>query len=87
MLMGRLVWRRALGLYDDIDLFPPVAGRPPSKRKLIARFDVHHLVLAATDDALTPVSVHLDAQDEVKQERKRIASRHEWVVDLLRGGK
>ena len=85
--MGRLVRRRALGLYDDVDLFPPIASRPPSEWKLIARLGVHHLVLAATDDALTPVSVHLDAQDEVEQERKRIASRHEWVVDLLRGGK
>ena len=87
MLMGRLVRRRALGLYDDVNLFPPVASRPPSERKLIARLGVHHLVLAAADDALTPVSVHLDAQDEVEQERKCIASRHEWVADLLRGGK
>ena len=87
MLMGGLVRRRALGLYDDVDLFPPVAGRPPSKRKLIARLGVHHLVLAAADDTLAPVSIHLDAQNQIEQERKRIASRHKWVVDLLRGGK
>ena len=82
-----MVRRRALGLYDDVDLFLPVAGHPPSERKFIARLGVHHLVLAAADDALTPVSVYLDAQDEIEQERKCIASRHEWVPDLLRGGK
>lgn len=84
-MMGRLV-RRALGLYNDVDLFPPVASPPPSERKLIAHLDLH-LVTATTDnDALTPVSVHLDAHDEVERERERKACRHERVLDLLRGG-
>jgi len=83
--MSRLVWRWALGLHNDVDLFPAVVGSPPSsKRILVVRLGIH--IVAAATDAFTPVSIHLSAQDEVERERERIAGRDERVIDLLRGG-
>lgn len=86
MLMGRRMRRRALGLYNDIDLFPSVATNlPPSERKLIARLLVPRDDTDAT--ALAPVDIHLYAHDEVEHEGEGEAGCHERIVDLLRSGK
>ena len=85
MLMGRRVRRRALGLHNDVDLFPSVStDLLPSERKLIARLLVSR---GDTDDtALAPVNIHLYAHDEIEHEGKGEAGSHERIVDLLRSG-
>ena len=85
MRVGR---SRALGLHDDINLFLSIVGSAPSsKRILIAGLGIHIVAAAnAATDALTPVSIHLCAQNEVEHERECIPGCDERVVDLLRGG-
>jgi hypothetical protein len=85
MLMGWRV-RRALGLHNDVDLFPSVATNlpPSSERKLIARLLVSRDDTDAT--ALAPVGIHLYAHDEVEHKGKGEAGCHEGIVDLLCSG-
>lgn len=87
MLMGRRMRRRALRLYNDIDLFPSVATNLPSssKRELIARLLMSREDTDAT--ALAPVDIHLYAHDEIEHKGEGEAGCYERIVDLLRSGK
>src|SRR5216684_1599301 len=82
VLMGRRVRRGALGLHNDVDLFPSVATNlPPSERKLIGRLSV------TSDDtnptALSPVGIHLYAHNHIEHEGKGKAGGHEGIIDFL----
>jgi hypothetical protein len=87
MLMGLRMRRRALGLYNDIDLFPSITTNlpPSSGQKLIT------CLLMSRDDtdatAIAPEDIHLYTHDEIEYKGEGEASCHERIVDFLRSGK